>query len=312
MGLECKKNNFFNLIRNPVYCGKILIPKYKDEETHTVKGLHEAIISESLFYDVQDIINGNKRAEKGKIHSPDLLPLRGFIRCSRCNRVLCGSASKGRNGYYYYYHCSSACGCRYKAEVVNEAFEAQLQQYVIRPDYAELFKEVIVDTYKSQNQTKGDYSRLVKDIDEENNKVRKARELLLGGDIDGGDYKIIKSESEHKIEILEAKLSEVIGSQNAFVDIEPLVSKAVSRLTLLDTIYCQSANCEKRELIGSMYPQKFTFEDLQHRTAKTADLYSFIYLINSELGKKKRRASDKNLCLPSLAPEAGLEPTRIF
>ena len=67
------------------------------------------------------------------------------------------------------------------------------------------------------------------------------------------------------------------------------------------------ANYEKRELIGSMYPQKFTFEYLQHRTAKSSDLYSFIYLINSELGKKKRRASDKNLCLPSLAPPRGYQ-----
>lgn len=210
MGLECKKNNFFNLIRNPVYCGKILISKYKDEETHTVKGLHEAIISETLFYDVQDVIDGKKKVSKGKIHSPDLLPLRGFIRCSRCNRILCGSALKGRNGYYYYYHCSSACGCRYKAEVVNETFEAQLNQFTISSKYADLFKAVIIDTYKSNNQTKEDYTKLVKDIDEENNRIRKARELLLAGDIDGGDFKIIKSESERKIERFEAKLSEVI------------------------------------------------------------------------------------------------------
>jgi hypothetical protein len=64
MGLECKKNNFFNLIRNPVYCGKIRITRYKDEDEHTVEGLHEAIVSESLFYDVQDILNGKKRIEK--------------------------------------------------------------------------------------------------------------------------------------------------------------------------------------------------------------------------------------------------------
>jgi site-specific DNA recombinase len=114
---------------------------------------------------------------------------------------------------------------------------------------------------------------------------------LLSGDIDGADYKIIKSESERKIEILEARLSEVIGNQNAFIDIVPLVNKAINRLALLDTIYCQSANYAKRELIGSMYPQKFTFEDLQHRTAKSGDLYSFIYLISSTLEKKKRRAS---------------------
>lgn len=147
-------------------------------------------------------------------------------------------------------------------------------------------------------------------IDDENNKVRKARELLLAGDIDGADYKIVKSESERKMAILEAKLSELIGNQNVFVDIEPLVNRAVSRLTFLKSIYSESSNYEKRKLIGSMYPEKFTFEELQHRTAKTGDLYSFIYLINNELDRKKRRASDKNLCLPSLAPKTGLESVK--
>jgi hypothetical protein len=58
-----------------------------------------------------------------------------------------------------------------------------------------------------------------------------------------------------------------------------------------------------------MYPEKFTFEELQHRTAQAGELYSCIYLINNQLREEKRRASDKNLCLPSLAPESGLEPT---
>lgn len=101
-----------------------------------------------------------------------------------------------------------------------------------------------------------------------------------GGDIDGADYKIIKSESERKVEILEVKLSEIIHNQNTFIDIEPVVNNAVTRLTMLDLINIKSANCEKREVIGSMYPEKFNFEDLQHRTAKLA-LYPFIYLINS-------------------------------
>ena len=161
-----------------------------------------------------------------------------------------------------------------------------------------MFKTVIIDTYKTTNQTKEDYSRLVKEIDDENNRVRKARELLLAGDIDGGDFKIIKSESEKKIERFEAKLSEVIQNQNAFIDIEPLVSNAIDRLTKLDLIYYKSGNSEKRELIGSMYAEKFTFEDLQHRTAQTIDLYSFIYLINSELVDKKEGQTTKICVCP--------------
>lgn len=283
MGLECKKNNFLNIIRNPVYCGRILITKYKDEEAYTVKGMHESIISESLFNDVQDAINGRKRMAKAKVHSPDFLPLRGFIRCSKCDRMLCGSASKGRNGYYHYYHCSSACGCRYKAELANELFIEGLQEFVVTAELAPLYSEVIIDTYKSQHNARENHSGLLKEIDEFNGRIRKARELLLSGDIDGADFKIVKSESEAAIEKLEVRLSEALVAKRAYVNVEPIVKTAIERLTRIDDIYCKSNTCDKRTLIGSMYPEKFTFEELQHRTAKTSELFSHIYLINNWL-----------------------------
>src|SRR5450432_3711314 len=49
-GFSGTKGLFWFAIRNPIYCGKIFIPKYKDEESRFVKGLHEPIISESLYY----------------------------------------------------------------------------------------------------------------------------------------------------------------------------------------------------------------------------------------------------------------------
>jgi site-specific DNA recombinase len=38
--------------------------------------------------------------------------------------------------------------------------------------------------------------------------------------------------------------------------------------------YNKSDTYTKRELTGSMYPKKFTFEELQHRTAKVGDFFS--------------------------------------
>jgi site-specific DNA recombinase len=152
---------------------------------------------------------GKKKVEKTKVHSPEMLPLRGFIKCSRCSRILCGSASKGRNGYYYYYHCSSACGYRYKAEEVNKVFNDVVNEFTILDDFAELFTQVIADTYKRQNTNQiVSRSELLKEINDLNSRIAKARELLLSGDIDGADYKTIKSENEYKINVLEAKLSE--------------------------------------------------------------------------------------------------------
>jgi len=45
-GLTCSKQAFWMAIRNPVYCGKIFIPPFKDEPGHFVTGQHEPLISE--------------------------------------------------------------------------------------------------------------------------------------------------------------------------------------------------------------------------------------------------------------------------
>ena len=44
-GITCGYTNFCNIIRNPVYCGKIQVPQYKDEEAYLADGQHEALIS---------------------------------------------------------------------------------------------------------------------------------------------------------------------------------------------------------------------------------------------------------------------------
>jgi site-specific DNA recombinase len=60
------KHNFWIAVRNPLYCGKIVIPKSKDEESCLVPGQHEPLISESLFYDVQDVLDGRKKIQRTK------------------------------------------------------------------------------------------------------------------------------------------------------------------------------------------------------------------------------------------------------
>jgi DNA invertase Pin-like site-specific DNA recombinase len=66
-GLTCSKNNFWHALRNPVYIGKIVIPKLKNEESYTVDGLHDPLIKASVFYGVQDVLEGRKRKTATKI-----------------------------------------------------------------------------------------------------------------------------------------------------------------------------------------------------------------------------------------------------
>ncbi len=119
----------FYLVRNPVYIGKIFVPAYKDEAAIIVQGRHEPLISERLFYEVQDVLDGKKKvrlpAQRNKLEE---ISLRGFLLCPRCNRVLTGSGSRGNGGMYFYYHCTGGCKERVKAPIVNEAFEKLLRK----------------------------------------------------------------------------------------------------------------------------------------------------------------------------------------
>lgn len=65
-GLKCGSAHFWNVIRNPVYAGKIEIAKYKDEEAFLVEGQHEAVNTEALYYKVQDVLNGRTKDLMGR------------------------------------------------------------------------------------------------------------------------------------------------------------------------------------------------------------------------------------------------------
>ena len=286
-GLYCSKSNFYTLLRNPVYCGKIVVAEYRDEPRQLVQGQHEPIISEKLFYDVQDILDGKKRIQLVKSTTTENLPLRGFLLCPKCGKQLTGSASKGRNSYYYYYHCIAACGTRYKAEQANNSFVDELKQFIPKPGMAELFKLIIKDLYCRYNGSQsGGRKDLLNLIQAENDRLAKARKLLLDDAIDSSDYKSIKAECESKLLSLEAKLT---GFNKPALDIEGSINKAISNLSRLDLIYRGADNSKKREMIGSIYPEKLCFDGISYRTAKINEAVQLIFLINSKLSAKKNR-----------------------
>lgn len=177
--VKCSKNNFWVAIRNPVYCGRIFIPKYKEEESMVRKGLHEPLIRESLFYDVQDVLDGRRKRQRIKQLVDKNLPLRGFLLCPKCDRTLTGSASKGKRQYYHYYHCTrSTCGCRFNANTADELFDSKIKQYWPKPGMTHLYRSAIIYTYYKETGYKSTERRqLIKEIDLLEARLKNAREM---------------------------------------------------------------------------------------------------------------------------------------
>jgi site-specific DNA recombinase len=127
MGLRSKKGKkltahvFLKMLRNPVYIGQM-----KSEKWGIQKGLHEPLVSDHVFRNVQLILSGKKPIMAPYKRNREDFPLRRFLRCSECGKPLTGGPSKSATGKTYdYYHCYN---CRaVKSLPANKAAEEFLE-----------------------------------------------------------------------------------------------------------------------------------------------------------------------------------------
>jgi len=220
-----------------------------------------------------------------KMAVDEMLPLRGFLICPKCSKMLTGSASKGRSQYYHYYHCNPICGFRHKAQAANEQMVKEIKKYVSPLPELKLFKEIIISVFKSKtNIQRTEAKQLSTQLEEANKRLSKTRNLLLAGDIEADDYRVIKSETEEKINRFEAKLAVSVKDTT---DIEPLINTAISNISQLEILYTKGSVTQKRKIIGSMFPEKLTFDGFQYRTTRVNEAINLITLINKKLEVKK-------------------------
>lgn len=262
--------------------------RLKDEEEHLVKGQHEAIVSEDLFYDVQNVLSErrrNKRKRTTKVNSVPELPLRGHLICPKCGRQLSGSASRSaQKNLYFYYHCLSSCGFRFRADKANILFEEILASFrLIRGK--ELYIAAIQDTFNSVNkESKTSYDQNLKTIQACNEKISKARDLFLEDKLDSSDFQAIKANCQEEIRKSERVLTTLNGKKS---NLKPQIERALSAVNQLDEIYKLCNTEGKREIISSIFPGKLVFEDNTYRTNRINSVIECIYTVNQSLKKSK-------------------------
>ncbi|MGJ1198877.1 recombinase family protein [Sphingobacterium spiritivorum] len=207
-GLKCSLNAFFNMLQNPVYCGKIRLSSMEGKTNHQVPGVHAPIVSEELFLYVQSRIkHRSNKYIKQNINSE--LMFRNFLHCPICSKKLSGSGSKGRSKKYFYYHCYHPCRYRVRADHINCHLLSAISS--LRPDisYATIFEELVNRNYKTIQQQKAiDKVNVNRSLHKLVERAANARELLVKGIIDEEDYLSIKSDCENRIDILGEQLND--------------------------------------------------------------------------------------------------------
>jgi site-specific DNA recombinase len=305
-GLKCEKNTFWNLLRNEGYCGLIKIPAFKNELEELVPGQHEPIISKALFYEVQDLLNNKSKKQRPKSLIDDRFPLRGYLICPSCSKLLTASASRGKMGNYYsYYHCTSACGTRFKANDVNDTLLQELSKWKPNEAIKQLYKLILKDVYEQQsNSRSSNLATIKKEIDQLKTRQTKALNLLLDDSMGGDDYLSIKNQCEQNIYKLENQLANLSKT----LSIEPLLEKAITVLSEIDKMYIKASTESKRKIISSMFPEKLLFDGSNFRTQRMNEAVSVIYNVGKAFSEIKMRQISSISEMSQNVNWLGLEP----
>lgn len=306
MGFKICRNSFWMMLRNKGYLGKIIIKAYKDEPEQWVQGLHQPLIDEKTFYEVQDILSGRKKKTNPKyVTQRDEFPLRGFLKCPRCNNNLTASASKSRNGdKHYYYHCLRGCGERQKAETINGSFADLMASFKLNPQTAELYRTVLKKLLQGNNESnRQELSNVLKDKEKQSQRLKNARELMLDGEISTTDYKQMKADIEEN----QTRLSiEENSLRFTNVDYTPQINFSVNFLCNIDSYY-QLADVEgKQRIIGSIFPDKLVFHENLYRTT---EINSVVWLLQRENKQKKEGKQVFSNLLSLRVGPLGIEPS---
>jgi len=190
----------------------VVVPANKDEDSQFIKAVHEPLISEKLFNDVQILLKSRRKKKSGYGGSKALFPLRGYLACPWCSNRLTASESCGRRFKYRYYHCyQNNCKGRFRADIIDKFYEDQLKKVRLIPEVYELFDLVLEDeniqiakkTYiKDRNEIRNEISN-------QQTLITKARKLLVSGKIDITDFLDLKNEYGQMLECLNVQLQAV-------------------------------------------------------------------------------------------------------
>jgi site-specific DNA recombinase len=285
-GLKISKQAFYNFISNKLYIGKIVIKQWENEPEEIVNGIHEPIVAEEIFFECQKRLTQKKKPYQGKTSSEEL-PLKGFLICPKCGRIMTGSASKGNGGLYHYYHCQRKYGCNnsYKANDANTNFINYLNSFEISDEVANLYVNILEDVFAKQDDNKQserhNIEQAIKNID---NQIDSLENKFLDELISAEQFNHLTQKLEYRKNDLVSKHVVINSSKK---DFNKYLSFGFSMLADLSNYYKEASTTTKQRIIGSIFPEKIIYENKEYRTSKMNEVIRLLCAPDKAFAKRK-------------------------
>ncbi|TWT71559.1 recombinase family protein [Crateriforma conspicua] len=157
-GREFDKGTLHLLLTNPIYIGKI---RHKEQ---LFDGLHEAIVDEHVFQQVQSMLRSNSFNRGSRLPSKYGGILKGLIRCPQCNVAMVHNTTKKKTVRYRYYTCVRAIkrgrrACKHPSLPAGEIERVVVDQVRLIAGDENLRHEIVRQVEESSSQRKREFEK---------------------------------------------------------------------------------------------------------------------------------------------------------
>jgi DNA invertase Pin-like site-specific DNA recombinase len=277
-GLSLNPQSFGRMLTNRLYAGVIHVPEFGVSR----RGDFEPLVSEETFHRVQAITEGRIQVTGPRQRARPDFPLKGLVRCEACGRPLTASLSKGRNGYYAYYHCWRQCrAVKITKAKLEGLFVDELKQLQPTAGYMRLVKELVLRAWQERKAEVGreasDTERRAKAIQQKLDRLDEA--FLFAQSIDITTYERQRDKLRQELTLTQIDEHSVAIEK---IDVEGILAFAERVLPRASDLWVQASLNQRQRLQQLFFPEGIAFDGKQFvRTGVTANAFRYVTVANS-------------------------------
>jgi site-specific DNA recombinase len=307
-GLKLHKQRISEVFKNPFYCGLLT---HNMLEGLVVNGNQEKLVSRDLFLRVNGIIEQHVQGYK-VLEENDAIPLKRFLHCHTCGKLLRGYIVKKKN-IYYYKCCTAGCCNNRSASVLNERFASILNYFNlnISADVINLLKTQMIATFNQLTKDQQDSSKqLQMRLIELNTKIGRLEERFIEEEINAELYHRYNSKYLEEKKELERELYQ--GS-NEVSNLDKCIDLTVNFASRMRLKWLSGDYAVRQQIQFLLFPEGIDYDRKTDgcRTTRINNVFLYLAYLQQIITKKKRGIPELNLNYASLSSwvaGTGLEP----
>lgn len=297
-GLKLHKQRISEIFKNPFYCG-LLTHNMLDGQV--VNGNQEKLVSRDLFLRVNGIIEQHVQGYS-VLEENDAIPLKRFLHCNTCGKLLRGYIVKKKN-IHYYKCCTGGCGNNRSASILNKRFASILNYFNlnISADITALLKTQMTATFNQLTKDQQDAGQQLKvRLCEVNSKLGRLEERFIDEEINADLYHKYHAKYLEEKQELE---KELYITTKEVSNLDKCIELAVNFASRMRLKWLSGDYVVKQQIQFLVFPEGIYYDRKTDgcRTTRINNVFLYLAYLQQIMTKKKRGIPDLNLNYASLS-----------